>query len=88
MAIKATCAALPPLPDPPSPELAVTPTEAWYLQCLRLLAEHYGRSPTTAELARYTGKSRTAVRAAMISLVEKAVLTDDGPGRYRIAVAA
>lgn len=77
-----TPAAPPPIPSARPP----TPTELWYLECLRILTAHYKRPPKITELARYCDRSLFPTWSAMLSLEAKGVVArvecDDGRRRF------
>lgn len=60
----------------------MTPTEAWYLTCLRMWTDHYGRPPTIVELAGYCDRSHTPVWLAMRSLVAKGHVMQNADEKY------
>ncbi len=61
-----------PKPAPPAPTREqLTPTEFWYLTCLRILSDHLKRPPSLPELAQYCGRTLTPTYLALLSCERK-----------------
>lgn len=81
-----TASKLPRPPDAPivTNRRALTPTEEWYRDCLRIWSDHHGRAPTIIELASYVDRSHTPVWQAMRALVAKGYVRQNGERRYEV----
>lgn len=78
-------------PRPPGPigtnDKPITPIEQWYLDCFRILAKHYKRSPSVPELAKYCKRGRFPTWEALCRLEAKGRLAR-GPRRCFVEVTA
>ncbi len=75
------------VPKAPEARTAATQTELWYLECFRILAKHYKRSPSIHELAHYCQRSHTPVGAALQSLWRKGHLARESTGGMKAKYA-
>lgn len=72
-----------PAPKPPAPRnRPITPMEAWYLQCLELLAAYLKRPPSITELANYCDRSITPCYTALVSLQTKGYVIKNRDKRF------
>lgn len=62
---------IPAPPAPPKPHEALTATERWYLECLKILSAHLKRPPSLPELATYCKRTVTPTYLALLSCERK-----------------